>query len=160
MSLGPSVDAHPLDPCCWSPPPLLVWMNVSSLSPWLLGFHTFRFSVSSGCFLFLNCCCPFGFARRHSVSTYASILAGSLSKRFSTDVLQEFLKHVMPAYLVGGTDLFSFTLSNKKSNNSKNNSSCLVWMIWNCIYFFVRLAKSMFLVCHRILVISLCVPWN
>ena len=33
--------------------------------------------LSSGCFLFLNCCCPsFGCARRHSVSTYASILAG------------------------------------------------------------------------------------
>ena len=46
---------------------------------WLLDFHTVRFSVSSGCFLFLNCCCPFfGCARRHSVSTYASILAGSL----------------------------------------------------------------------------------
>ena len=30
-------------------------------------------------FLFLNCCCPsFGCGRRHSVSTYASILAGSL----------------------------------------------------------------------------------
>ena len=30
-------------------------------------------------FLFLNYCCPsFGCARRHSVSTYTSILAGSL----------------------------------------------------------------------------------
>ena len=26
-------------------------MNVSSLSPWLLDFHTVQFSVSSGCFL-------------------------------------------------------------------------------------------------------------
>ena len=34
----------------------------------------------SGCFLFLNCCCPsFGCVRRHSVSTYASILAGTLA---------------------------------------------------------------------------------
>ena len=41
---------------CLSPPLLLVWMNVSSLTPWLLDFHTVRFSVSSGCFLFLNCC--------------------------------------------------------------------------------------------------------
>ena len=66
-------------PGCPSPPLLLVWMNVSSLSPWLSDFHTVRFSVSSGCFLFLNCCCPsFGCARRHSVSTYTSILAGSL----------------------------------------------------------------------------------
>ena len=35
-------------------------LNVSSLSPWLWYFHTVLFSVSSGCFLFLNCCCPFG----------------------------------------------------------------------------------------------------
>ena len=41
-------------PGCLSPPLLQVWMNVSSLSPWLLDFHTVRFSVSSGCFLFLN----------------------------------------------------------------------------------------------------------
>ena len=66
-------------PCHKSSTPLLpVWMNVSSLSPWLLDFHIVRFSVSSGYFLFLNCCCPsFGCARRHSVSTYSSILAGS-----------------------------------------------------------------------------------
>ena len=70
--------ASPLHPGCPFPPLLQVWMNVSSLSPWLSDFHTVRFSVSSGCFLLLNCCCPcFGCARRHSVSTYASILAGS-----------------------------------------------------------------------------------
>ena len=60
-------------PGCSSLPLQPVWMNVSSLSPWLLDFHTVRFSVSSGCFLFLNCP-SFGCARRHSVSTYASIL--------------------------------------------------------------------------------------
>ena len=65
-------------PGCPSPPLLLVWVSVSSLSPWWSDFHTVRFSVSSGGFLFLNCCCPsFSCARRHSVSTYASILAGS-----------------------------------------------------------------------------------
>ena len=65
-------------PSCLSPPLLLVWMNVSSWSPWLSDFHAVRFSVSSGGFLFLNCCCPsFGCARRHSVSTYTPILAGS-----------------------------------------------------------------------------------
>ena len=77
-------------PCCASslpgfssPPLLLVWMNVSSLSPWLSDFHTVQFSVSSGYFLFLNCCCPsFGCVRRHSVSTYASILAGSPELHF------------------------------------------------------------------------------
>ena len=66
-------------PSCQSLPLLQVWVNISSFSPWLLDFHTVQFSVSCGCFLFLNCCCPsFGCARRHSVSIYASILAGSL----------------------------------------------------------------------------------
>ena len=62
---------------CPAPPLLSVWMNVSSLSPWLSDFHVVQFSVSSGCFLFLNCCCPLLVVRGGSVSTYASILAGS-----------------------------------------------------------------------------------
>ena len=61
-------------PSCLSLPLLQVWMSVFSLTLWLLNFHTVQFSVSSGCFLFLNCC-SFGCARIHSVSTYASILA-------------------------------------------------------------------------------------
>ena len=69
--------SSPLHPGCPSPPLLPVGMNVSSLSPWLFDFHAVRFSVSSCCFLFLNCCPSFGCARRHSVSTYASILARS-----------------------------------------------------------------------------------
>ena len=69
-------------PGCLSLPLLPVWIQVSSLSPWLSDFHTVQFSVSSGCFLFLNCC-SFGCARRHNVSTYASILAsGSLCFSF------------------------------------------------------------------------------
>ena len=70
-------------PGCLSLPLLPVWMNVSSLSPWLSNFYTVRFSVSSGCFLFLNCCCcpSFGCARRHSVSTYTAILV--LPNKFS-----------------------------------------------------------------------------
>ena len=35
-------------PSCLSPPLLLAWMNVSSLTPWLSDFHTVQFSVSSG----------------------------------------------------------------------------------------------------------------
>ena len=35
-----------------SPPLLPVWMNMASLHPWLSDFHTFRFSGSSGCYLF------------------------------------------------------------------------------------------------------------
>ena len=71
--------AASLDPPAAASPPLLpVWMNVSSLSPSLLDFNAVRFSDNSGCFLFLNCCCPsFGCVRRCSVSTYASILARS-----------------------------------------------------------------------------------
>ena len=72
--------AHPgpLLPSCLSSPLLPVWMNVSSLTPWLLDFLTTRFSGSSCCFYFLICCCPsFGCVRRHSVSTYVSILARS-----------------------------------------------------------------------------------
>ena len=34
------------------PPPLIVSMNVASLNPWLLDFHTVRFSDGSGCYLF------------------------------------------------------------------------------------------------------------
>ena len=38
---------------CPSLPLLPVWMNISSLTPWLLDFHTVQFSGSSGYFLFL-----------------------------------------------------------------------------------------------------------
>ena len=41
-------------PGCPSPPLLLVWMNVSSLTPWLSDLHTVLFSINSGYFLFLN----------------------------------------------------------------------------------------------------------
>ena len=73
--------ASPLHPSCPSLPLLAVWMNVSSLSPWLSDFRTVRFSVSSG-FLFFNCCPSFGCTRRPSVSTYTSISAGSPKCRF------------------------------------------------------------------------------
>ena len=48
----PSCQSSP--PGYVSPPLLLFWMNVSSLTPWLSDFHTVWFSVSSGCFLFLK----------------------------------------------------------------------------------------------------------
>ena len=41
-------------PGCPSLPLLQVWMNVSSLTPWLLDFYTVGFSGISGYFLFLN----------------------------------------------------------------------------------------------------------
>ena len=43
---------HPLHPSCLSSPLLPVWMNVSSLTPWLSDFHTVRYSGSSSCFCF------------------------------------------------------------------------------------------------------------
>ena len=43
----------PLRPSCLSLPLLPVWMNVSSLTPWLLDFHTVWFSGSSGYFFFV-----------------------------------------------------------------------------------------------------------
>ena len=83
--------------CCLSLPFLPVWMNVSSLTLWLSDFDTVRFSVSSGCFLFLNCCPSFGCVRRHSVSTYVSILAESPVNVFSYKILDKicFVSHSM-----------------------------------------------------------------
>ena len=39
---------------CPSPPLLPASMNVSSLTPWLLDFHTVQFSGTFSCLLFLN----------------------------------------------------------------------------------------------------------
>ena len=55
-------------PSCPSQPFLLVWMNVSSLTPWLSDFHTVWFSGSLVIFCFQICCCPsFVYARRQSL---------------------------------------------------------------------------------------------
>ena len=64
-------------PSCPSLPLLLVWMNVSSLTPWLSDFYTIWFPGSSDCFSFLNLLFLFGCEKRHSVSSYASILTRS-----------------------------------------------------------------------------------
>ena len=55
-------NASPLRPGCLSPPLLPVWMKVHFFISLVSDFLAIQFSVSSGC------------ARRHSVSTYASIL--------------------------------------------------------------------------------------
>ena len=74
--------AH-LRPSYWSE-----WM--SSLFPWLSDFHTVQFSVSSGWFLSLNCCCPsFGYERRHSESTYTYILARCFKKTILILIIKE-----------------------------------------------------------------------
>ena len=69
--------ACPLHPGCLSSPLLPVWVNVSSLTPWLEDFYTVWFSGSSGCVLFFNFCPSFDCGRRQSVSTYTSILTRS-----------------------------------------------------------------------------------
>ena len=52
LQLHPCGESSP--PGCLSLPLLPVWMNVSSLTRWLLDFYPVRFSVSSGYFLFLK----------------------------------------------------------------------------------------------------------
>ena len=72
-----SCAVHPLHPGCLSPFLLPVWMNVSSLNPWLLDFHIIRFSGSSGCFLFLNLLLSFFWLCKETQCIYTSIFAGS-----------------------------------------------------------------------------------
>ena len=68
--------ASPLCPSCLSLPFLLVWMNVSSLTLWLLDFHIVQFSGSSGCSLFLNLLLSFFWlCKETQCTTYVSILA-------------------------------------------------------------------------------------
>ena len=54
LVLWPPTCCESSPPGCLSRPILQVWSNVSALTPWLLDFHTVRFSGISGCFLFLN----------------------------------------------------------------------------------------------------------
>ena len=61
---------------CPSPPLLLVWMIVFSLTPWLSNFHTVQFSVSSGCFLFLNLLLPFFWLCKEAQCIYLHLHLG------------------------------------------------------------------------------------
>ena len=79
----PSASHHPatspLRPGFPSLSLLSVWVNVSSLTPWLLNFHTVWFSGCSGYFLFLNFFLSFFWlCEEAKCITYASILARSL----------------------------------------------------------------------------------
>ena len=74
---------NPLCPGCLSPPLLPVCMNVFSLTPWLLDFHTIQFYGSSGYFLFLNLLLSFFWLFEEAkLITYASILAKSWNLSF------------------------------------------------------------------------------
>ena len=88
----------PLHPSCPSPPLLPVWMNVSSSIPWLPDFHIVRFSVSTGCFLFLNLSFSFFWlCGRQRVSIYASILFRSPKNQVFWRILLFF--HLGPVSL-------------------------------------------------------------
>ena len=66
----------PLCPCCLSPPLLLVRMNVSSLTPWLLDFHTVWFSGSSGYILLLNLLLSFFWLYKEVMCVYLCLNLG------------------------------------------------------------------------------------
>ena len=147
---APRLVASPLCPGCLSPPLLPVWVSVSSLSPWLSDFCTDQFSVTSGCFLFLNCS-SFGCARRCSVSTYASILARSIFGDFlgrhiyhlrveTVSLLFYQSEYLSFLFLIALAITFS-TLLNKCEKNEHicRNSTLLsirfhCKILWDCSY--------------------------
>ena len=61
---------------------LLVWMNVSSISPWFSDFHTVQFSVSSGYFLFLNLLLSFFWLCEEAKCIYPFLHLGQKSIAF------------------------------------------------------------------------------
>ena len=65
---------------CPSPPLPLVWMNVSSLTPWLSDFHTVRFSDSSDCFLLLNLLLSLFWLREEAQCIYLHLHLGQKSQ--------------------------------------------------------------------------------
>ena len=72
-------------PCHRFLPIWLVWLTVS-LIPWLLKFHAVLFSGTSGHLFILDWWCPpFSCVRKQRVSTYASILAGTLRRSLKVD---------------------------------------------------------------------------
>ena len=81
----------------------------------------------------------------------------NLDQWFSTDVPQEFLKHVITCYLVLSVTSFPLDCQIKKNDNSQHNS-CPVWLNKKLYLFFIGSEKIYFLVYCRVLVISLYVP--
>ena len=65
-------------PAAALPAPVLlpVWMNDSSLTPWLSDFHTVQFSASSGCFLFLNLLLTFFWLCKEAQCVYLHLHLG------------------------------------------------------------------------------------
>ena len=82
--------------------------------------------------------------------------SSALEQRFSAGAAR--ISNTCNAWLC--SQLTSFPLD-CQINKRKGHNSCAVWMNQNYTIFFVRSAKhTYFLVCHRILVISLCVLWD
>ena len=86
---------HQLLPChksspssCPSPPFLPVQMSVSSLTPWLLDFHTIGFSGSSGYFLFLNLFLSFFWLCEEAQCVYLRLHVGRKSQCIYYHMLQ------------------------------------------------------------------------
>ena len=63
-------------PGCPSPPLLPVWVNVSSLTPWLLDFQRVQFPGSSGYFSFLNLLLSFFWLCEEAKCIYLSLHLG------------------------------------------------------------------------------------
>ena len=125
-------------------PLLPVWMNVSSLTPWLSNFHTVRFSVSSGCFLFLNCYSSFGCARRHIVTTYVSILAGSLMYlllwHYQTVLITEALEYSFISGIVIPPALFFFL----KYSCSYSGLFMVPYKFLKCLFYICEICHGYF----------------
>ena len=71
---------HPLCPSCLSLPLLPVWMNVSSLTPWLSDFHADQFAGSSRNFLFLNLLLSFFWLCKEAKCIYLHLHFGQKSR--------------------------------------------------------------------------------
>ena len=77
-----------------TPPLLLIWMNVSSLTSWVSDIHTVRFSVTSGCcWLFLNLLLSFFWLCRGAQRIYLCLHLGRKSQ-----VLSYFVRNMVYSY--------------------------------------------------------------
>ena len=85
------VAVHPLHPGYPSLPLLPVSTNVSSLTPWLLDFHTVQFSSSSGCFLFLNLLLSFFLLCEEAKCIYLCLHLGQKCQLYVLIKVQTFL---------------------------------------------------------------------
>ena len=101
--------------------------------------------------------------RRCSCDTLSARLSRSsgaiaIEQQLPTHVPKGLLKHAITDYLVWGTDHFALRFSNKNNDNRQHNNSCLVRMNHSYTFCYQMGKKYTFLVCRRILVISLECP--